>query len=133
MKRQQSSWSISFRPVPVQGPGFGFRSGYRVVRVNFFFKSKRCHFSKKKKEKLTGCNRVFNKVLPGQLGHRVTPGFSFPYFFFQLSPVPALGWLGPESTRRASPGFKTMPWRLKKGYKWIRGIMVIQQNLININ
>jgi hypothetical protein len=42
----------------------------------FFFKSKRRRFSKKKNQ------RVFNRVLLGQPGRRVTTGFSFPYFFF---------------------------------------------------
>jgi hypothetical protein len=42
-----------------------------------FLKLKRRRFSKKnKKQKLTGCNRVFD---------RVTPGFSFLYFFFNLA------------------------------------------------
>ena len=44
----------------------------------FFLKSKRRCFSKKKK-KSTGCNQVFDRVLPGQPG---TSGFFFPYFFF---------------------------------------------------
>jgi hypothetical protein len=39
----------------------------------FFLKSKQRRFSKKQKQKSTGRNRVFD---------RVTPDFSFPYFFF---------------------------------------------------
>ena len=68
-----------------QVPGFN-----RVVRVNFFLKKlKRRRFSKKKS---TGCNRVFDRVLPGQPvgsagSHRV---FSF-LFFLQPGPVLALG------------------------------------------
>ena len=35
----------------------------------------------KKKQKLTGYNRVFDRVLPGHVGRRVTSGFDFFYFF----------------------------------------------------
>jgi hypothetical protein len=57
-----------------------------VTRINsdFFKKSKQHHFSKKKK-KLMGYNRVFDQVLPSQLGRRVTPGFDFLYFFLNLA------------------------------------------------
>jgi hypothetical protein len=57
-----------FRPGPVQGPGSGFWPGHRIVQVDFFFK----------KIKTTS----FDQVLSGQPGRRVTPGFSFPCFFF---------------------------------------------------
>jgi len=52
-----------------------------------------------------GCNRVFDRVLLGQSGHRVgrvTPGHDFFYF---LSTRPGSS---PGLTRRAGPGFKTM-------------------------
>jgi hypothetical protein len=43
----------------------------------------------KKKQKSTGCNRVFDRVLPG---HRVNPpGHDFFYFF--INPA----WFQPES------------------------------------
>jgi hypothetical protein len=35
----------------------------------------------KKKQKSTGCNRVFDRVLPGQPGRQVTPGHGLCYFF----------------------------------------------------
>jgi hypothetical protein len=59
----------------IGSPGFDRVSGHPG---QFFFKKKlkRHRFSKKnkkQKQKSTGCNRVFD---------RVTPGFSFLYFFF---------------------------------------------------
>jgi len=81
-------------------PGFG--------RVSCFFKSKRHHFSKKKKkQKSTGLQPGLagSTGLPGQLGHT---GFFLPLFFLQPGPVPASGRPGPGSARQAGPGFKTM-------------------------
>ena len=54
--------------------------GYPGLILIFFLKSKWCRFSKTK-QKSTGCNQVFDRVLPGQPGRRVTPGFDFLYFF----------------------------------------------------
>jgi hypothetical protein len=56
----------------------------RVGQVNLYFlkNSIQRRFSKKKKS--MGCNRVFDRVLPGQAGRRVgrvTPGHDFFYFF----------------------------------------------------
>jgi hypothetical protein len=62
-------------------------------------------YKKKKKQKLTGCNRVFDRILSDQLGRqvsRVTPVFYFPVF---SSTRPGSS---PGSTCRAGPGFKTM-------------------------
>jgi hypothetical protein len=73
------------------------RFGFRVLTGlsgSIFFKLKRHRFSiKKKKQKSTGRNRVFDQV---------TPGFFFPYFF-SIRPGS-----NPGSTRRVEPGFKTM-------------------------
>jgi hypothetical protein len=62
-----------------------------------------------------GCNQVFDRVLPGQPGHRVNPPgqpgytrFFLPLFFLQPGPVSALSRPGPGLTRRARPGFKTI-------------------------
>jgi hypothetical protein len=68
----------------VQDPGYRFWSGHWVTRVNSFFLNQN-DVILVKKQKSTGCNRVFDRVLLGQSGHRVnwiTPGFSFPYYFF---------------------------------------------------
>ena len=46
---------------------------------SIFFKSKQRRFSKNKKQKSTGRNRVFYWVLPSQ------PSFFFPYLFFNLA------------------------------------------------
>jgi hypothetical protein len=64
----------------------------------------------KKKTKFNDGNRVFDGVLPGQLAgpagsYRV---FFFLLFFLQPGPVPAPSRLGPGSTRRPRPSFKTM-------------------------
>jgi hypothetical protein len=77
---------IVFRPDPVQGPGSGFWPG-RPDQFFYLKKSKWRRFSKKKKS--TGCNQVFDRVLPSQ------PAKSHQVF---LSPVFS-------STR---PGFN--PW-----------------------
>jgi hypothetical protein len=39
---------------------------------------------------------------------RVSPGQLLNGFLLRPEPVPGPGWPGPGSTRRASPGFKTM-------------------------
>ena len=58
----------------------------RVIRlsgwISFFKNQNEVVLIKKKKQKSTGCNRVFDRVLLGQPDQPVTPGFSFPYFFF---------------------------------------------------
>jgi hypothetical protein len=75
-------------------------------RVSFFLKSKRRHFSKKKKTKVNGFAAESYRVNPpSQPGHI---GFSLPPFFLQPDPVPAPDRPGPGSTCRAGPGFKTM-------------------------
>jgi len=102
-------WSTRLK---TQVPGFD-----RVTRVNFNFfkKSKRRCFSKKK-QKSTGCNWVFDQVLPGQMGRRVTPGFNFLYCFLNL--VQFQSRVGrvpdPESTRWAKLDFKTMILSLER-------------------
>jgi hypothetical protein len=63
----------------------------------FFLKSKRCRF--RKKQKSTGCNRVFYWVLLSQPGHRVNPP----------------GRRGSEATHRVGPGFKAMLTIEKEG------------------
>ena len=88
-KKKRNKKSIVFRLGPVQDPGFD-----RVARVNFFFKSKRCRFSKKKKS--TGCNRVFGQVAGL---HRVFPSPVFSSTRPDSSP---------GSTRQAGLDFKTM-------------------------
>jgi len=40
------------------------------------------------------CNQVFDRVLPDQPDHRVTPGFAFPYFFLKPGLVPSPGQAG---------------------------------------
>ena len=56
---------------------------------------------KKKKQKSTCCNQIFDRV--NQVS-QVTPGFDFPYFFLKPDLVLAPG---PGLTRRT--GFKTLP------------------------
>jgi hypothetical protein len=76
----------------------------------FFFKSKRRRFSKKKNKS----QRVATGFLTGSCQvNRVTPGFSFPYFFLQPGPIPAPGRPGPGSTHLAGPDFKTMHFTVK--------------------
>ena len=80
------------------------RSPGRPGQVFFLKKSKRRRFSKKK-QKSTGCNRVFDRVLPGQSNcNHIYIRFFISLFFLQLGLVPAPG-------RPARPGFKTMVWR----------------------
>jgi hypothetical protein len=55
-----------------------------------------------KKQKLTGCNWIFDRIMPGHTR------FFLLLFFFQLGPVPAPGRLDPESTHQVMLGFKTM-------------------------
>jgi len=71
----------------------------------FFFKSKRCRFSKKIKQKSTGRNRVFDWVnwVVGST-HRVFPS----PIFSSTQPDSSPRRSGSGSTRRAGPGFKTM-------------------------
>ena len=76
------------------GPGSGFQvltgsPGFGRVS-SCFFKSKRRHFSKKKKQKSTGLQPGLagSTRSPGQLGHT---GFFLPLFFLQPGPVPASG------------------------------------------
>ena len=73
----------SFQTCPVgglvQGSDSEFWSGHRIAWVKFFFLNQNDVVLVKKKKKSTGCNRVFDRVLPGQPG---TSGFFFPYFFF---------------------------------------------------
>jgi len=74
--------TILLKLEPVQDLSFKFWLGYKVLTELaglFFFKSKRRRFSKKKqkKQKLTG----LQSGLAGST-RRITPGFSFPHFFF---------------------------------------------------
>jgi hypothetical protein len=73
----------------------------RVIRVNFYFFLNQNNIILIKKQKSTSCNRVFDRVLPGQPSHT---GFSFLYFFFNLTPVSATDRPGPESTRQTELG-----------------------------
>jgi hypothetical protein len=84
MKKKRNNKSIVFRPGPVQDPGFD-----RVARVNFFLKSKRCRFSKKKSQ----------QVATGFLAR--SPGYTeffLPLFFLQPDLIPA-------PNRPARPGW----------------------------
>jgi hypothetical protein len=70
--------------------------GHRVARVNFF--NQNDVVLVKKKQKSTGCNMVFNRVLPGQPGSQVslvTLSFFFSIFYL-TRPGSSSG-----STRRA--------------------------------
>jgi hypothetical protein len=84
---------------PVQGLGSGFWLGHREPESIFFLNQNDVVLFKKQKS--TGCNQVFDRVLPGQ------PAGSHRVFH---SPIFSSTWPGssPESTRRAGPGFKTM-------------------------
>ena len=98
---------IVFRPGPVQGPCSGFWPGHWVARVNYFFSNQNDVVLVKKKQKATGCNRVFDRV------NRVTPGFSFSHFFFTW-PGSSPGSAGPRATLRSGRGFKTMLYMVVK-------------------
>jgi len=93
-KEHPSKHSFQIRPGP--RPGFWVLTGSSVAQINSFFKSKRRHFSKKKSQRvvtgfLTGSCRV----------NRVTPGFSFPYFFFNPARFqPRVGRIDPSSRVR---------------------------------
>jgi hypothetical protein len=83
----------------------GPRSVSRVAQINsFFFKSKRCHFSKKNKSQrvvtlfLTESCRV-NRVVGS--ARRVMPGFFLPMFFLQPGLILAPSQPGLRSTHRA--------------------------------
>ena len=140
-----SDQSFKIRPGGRPGPRPGFRvlagspgltgSAGSILKKK---KSKRRRFSKKNKKK---SHRVCHRVLPGQPGrptwsaglHRVFPslvfsstrpgytGFFLPSFFHQPGPVPAPGRPGPGSTRRAEPGFKTMPMMKRREKSRSRG------------
>jgi hypothetical protein len=94
--------TIVFRPGLVQGLGPGLWPS-RPGQFFFFFKSKRRRFSKKKKQKLTGRNRIFDRVLSGQPGHL---RFFLPLFFFNPT------WLQPRVDR--VPGQPAGPDRVSK-------------------
>ena len=90
-------WTIVFRPGPVQGSGSGFWLG--LPGQIFFLKN---NVVLVKKQKSTGCNQVFDRVLPGQPvgsagSHRVFPS---PIF---SSTRPGSS---PGSTRQAGPVLK---------------------------
>jgi hypothetical protein len=74
-------------------PGFDWAG-----RVNPYLKKIQNGVVLVKKQKSTGCNRVFDRVLPGQPGRRVTPGHGLSYFF--INPA--------RFQPQAGPGFKTM-------------------------
>jgi hypothetical protein len=105
---------------PVQGPGSEFWPGHRVARVHsdFFFKSKRCCFSKKKNQ------RVATGFLTGSPGH---PGFWLFLFFLKPSPVLVSGQSDSGSTRRAGSGFKTVTTK----YIYIYIYIYIYNNIEN--
>jgi hypothetical protein len=87
--------SIVFRPGSVQGLGFRFWSGYRVIRINSFFKKNQNDIVLVKKNQ-----RVATGFLTGSCRiNRVIPSFFFSLCFFQPGPVPA---------RQAGPGLKTI-------------------------
>ena len=70
-------------------------SGFdRVSRINFFSKHQN-DVILFKKQKSTGCNRVFDRVLPGSTG---SAGFFLFLFFLQLDPVSATDRSGRGST-----------------------------------
>jgi hypothetical protein len=103
--------AIVFRPGSVQGPGSWFWPGHRVARVNVFLNQNDVILLKTKKQKSTGCDRVFDRVLPSHTG------FFLPLFFLQPSPVPTPG-------RPAGPGFKTMVMAPLLGYYFGYGLPV---------
>jgi hypothetical protein len=103
---------IVFKPSPVQGLVPGFDRVVRVGRVNPYFKKiiqNGVPLVKKKQTKINGLQPSFwpgRRVNPpGRSGHA---GSWLILFFYQASPVPALGRPGRGSTRRVGPGFKTM-------------------------
>jgi hypothetical protein len=71
----------------------------------------------KNKQKSTGCNRVFDWILPDPPCHRVNPpghtDFWLSLFFLKSDPIPAPARPNPGSTRRAGLSFKTMLWTIK--------------------
>ena len=72
-------------------------SGFdRIVQIDFFLNQNDIILVKKQKS--TGCNQIFDRILPGQPSHT---GFFHPLFFLQLGPVPA-----PDGP--AGSDFKTM-------------------------
>jgi len=95
---------IIFKPGPVrskaQVPGFD-QVGW--VNPNFKTNSKRRRFSKKKKS--TGCNRVFDRVLPGRPGHT----WSWLILFF-INPVRFQPRIGRVTGRLAGPGRVSKLW-----------------------
>jgi hypothetical protein len=75
----------------------------------------------------TGCNRVFNWVLPGQLGRRVsriTPDFFFPCFFFNTAWFQS--WIGRVSGRPAGPGQVLKLYMLQDSLFWIQLLWFIK-------
>jgi len=102
---------IVFKPGPVaglvQGSCSRFWSGHPVARVNpYFLKNQNdVILVKKKKQKSTGCNWVFDRVL---LGHRVTLSHDFSYFF--CNPAwfqPQVSWI---PSRPARPSRVSKRW-----------------------
>ena len=101
---------IVFKPGPVAGPVQGscsrFWSGHPVARVNsYFLKNQNDVILVKKKQKSTGCNWVFDRVLSG---HRVTLSHDFSYFF--CNPAwfqPQVSWI---PSRPARPNWVSKRW-----------------------
>jgi len=100
----------------VQDPGFRFLSDHRMIQVNFF-KLKQCRFSKKK-QKSTGCNQVFYRILPGHTE------FFLSLFFLQLEPISA-------PNRLIGLSFKTIITRMPPSYQSLKKQKMLQRIKIN--
>jgi hypothetical protein len=89
-KEHPSKHSFQTRPGP--RPGFWVLTGSPVVQVNSFFNQNDVILVKKKSQRVaTGSCRV----------NRVTPGFSFPYFFFNPARFqPRVGRIDPPGRVR---------------------------------
>jgi hypothetical protein len=92
------TWIMIFRLGPVQGLGSGFWPGYRSPKSIFL--NQNDVVLVKKKQKSIDCNRVFDRILPGQPGRQVNPssqpGYTeFFIFLFFFNPVRFHLWINP--------------------------------------
>jgi hypothetical protein len=94
--------TIVFKSDPIQDPSSEFRVLTGSPESIFFFKTKRCRFSKK-----TKVNGLQPGFWPGLAGSIRSHWVFFPLFFLQSSRVPVQNQLNFKSTRQARPDFKT--------------------------